>query len=407
MSVNAFAFSQAATLLNSIVQQATGQTTITNIATPQDFIRVAQTALLTGNDPVLNAVSQMWSRTIFRVTEARNPLETLQMTEEQYGNATRKLSPVAMDSQDDDRHLWPVQYDAVGHPANPLGNGVAADDMFKLNKQEVLQTNFYGTAVYERMYTIFKDQFECAFTSPEELLRFNAMLLTERNNDKVRFATNAARGLQANFIAGLIDEGNTSRVIHCLTEYNTLTGLTLDAQTVFQPGNFEGFIRWLYARINTIVQLMGESTQEFQTVINSKAVIRQSKPENLRVAMLSTFMNEIDSMVAANTYHNDKLKMLTYESIPFWQSIEYPDSVDVTPVYTSTAGAVTQAVAATEQAGIIGLIHDKNALGYSFVGSWGAVSPLQIRGGYYNECQHANLRTISDNTEKAVVLLLD
>lgn len=407
MAVNSMVFSQAATLLNALVSQATNQSAIAAINTPEDFVRVAQTALLTGNDPVLNAISQVWNKTIFRVSNAGNPLDSLEMTAEAYGNATRKLSPVAMVAQDDDRYKYPVQYDAT--QTVPSGNGLAADDMFKLNKQEVLQTNFYGTAVYERIYTIFKDQFECAFSGPNELMQFNAMLLTERNNDKVRFATAAARGLQANFIAALIDENNASRYIHVLTEYNALTGMTtpLTAQTVFQPANFPSFIRWLYSRIATIVELMGESSQDFQTVINAKPILRASRPDQIRVALLSNFMNEIKSMVKSNTYNADMLTLPKYESIPFWQSIDAPDTVDIKPVYTSTAGAVKNATNVVNKAGIIGLIHDKNALGYSFTGSWAAVSPLQIKGGYYNEAQHANLRTISDNTEKAVVLVLD
>ena len=63
--MNEMNISQASAVLNKIVQQATGQATIANIQTPEDFVFVAQTALKAGYDPVINAISQIWSRTIF------------------------------------------------------------------------------------------------------------------------------------------------------------------------------------------------------------------------------------------------------------------------------------------------------------------------------------------------------
>ena len=50
--MNNMTFDQAATVLNGIVQQLTGQAALTTIATPEDFVTVAQTALKGGLDPV-------------------------------------------------------------------------------------------------------------------------------------------------------------------------------------------------------------------------------------------------------------------------------------------------------------------------------------------------------------------
>lgn len=54
----------SAAILNEIVNQATGKTTVSAIAT-SDFTSVATTALGLGIDPLLNAISQVLSRTIF------------------------------------------------------------------------------------------------------------------------------------------------------------------------------------------------------------------------------------------------------------------------------------------------------------------------------------------------------
>lgn len=404
--MNDTTISQAATILGSAVEQATGQKVITDIATPEQFVSVAQTALKTGYDPIINALSQIWSRSIYAVRDYTSPLTSLEMDLQRYGNALRKISPIAAKMQNDQRFIWPVAYDATGHASNALGNGESVD-MYKISKQEVLQTNFYGTAVYQQRYTTFKDQFDVAMSSADEFMRFNAMNMTERNNDKESYREAVARGIQANFIAAILDEGQNSRVVHLLTDYNTETGLNLSAQSVYQPDNFAPFMRWVYARLNVIARFMGERSQLFQTVINAKPVLRHTRGSDLRVALYSKAYEQMRTMALSTTFHDDYLKLAEFEGINFWQSIETPDSVNITPVYTGTDGAVKKASKAVEQAGIFGIMHDRDALGYCYTNMWSATTPLNIDGGYWNTAEHATIKTIQDNTEKAVVLLLD
>ena len=98
---------------------------------------------------------------------------------------------------------------------------------------------------------------------------------------------------------------------------------------------------------------------------------------------------------------------MTFEAVPYWQSIENPDSVSITPVYTGTNGAVKKAAENVQQAGIFALLHDVDALGYCFTNVIDATTPLNTRGLYWNTDVHARCKTIMDNTEKAVVMLLD
>jgi hypothetical protein len=399
-----FTIEQASTVLNNVYEQITGKqiTAVTNTA---DFVSVAQTLLQTGRDPVLNAISQMWSRSIFAYRDYKAPFNTLEMDLDRFGNAIRKLSPVAREMADDESFIYPVAYDAVNHPLNPYGDGVSVD-MWKIAKQKVQQLNFYGTAVYQQKYTIFKDQFDNAFSSADEFGRFNAMMMTERNNEKEQYKEAVGRGIQLNFIGALIDEANTDRVVHLLTEYNTVTGQSLTAQTVMQSVNYVPFIRWAWARIKTLVRLMGARSYRFQTVVNAEPVLRFTRPENMRIALLASAYDQIETMAMSDTYHDDYLKGVTFESVDFWQSIDSPDEIDVTPVYTDTLGAVKTG-SAVQQTGVFGILHDRDALGFSMVNSWSAVTPLNIDGGYWNESYHARIKTIQDNTEKAVVLLLD
>ena len=396
--------SQAATLLNAVVAQQTGQTALANISSNADFISVAQTALLTGRDPVLNALSQVWKRTVFAARPYTSPLASLAMPMDRYGNALRKLSPEARNMNDDEAFKWPATYDAGQSP--PLGDGQSID-MYKIAKQKVLQTNFYGSAAYEQKYTIFQRQFDVAFSDAEEFVRFNDMCITERRNDRERFEEAKARMLQLNYIAALLDEGSTERVIHLLTEYNTLTGQSLTATTVMQAANFEAFIRWMYSRIRTIVGLMRESSNQYQTILTGYNILRHTNPENCRVALYRPFLEMIRSMVLSNLYNTDMMTLPTYEAVDFWQSIETPGSINTTPVYTNASGAVKTASGAVTSAVVIGVIHDRDALGYALLDDRVNVTPYNAAGDYWNEFYKARFMGIQDMTEKGVVLCLD
>ena len=398
--------SQASTLLNAVIQQQTGQASLANISSNDAFISVAQTALLTGRDPVLNALSQVWSRTIFAQREYNQPLASLYMTPDKYGNALRKITLEAKPMVDDQAFKWPVAYDAGQNP--PLGDGQSVD-MYKISKNRALQVNFYGSAAYAQHWTIFEREFDVAFSDAAEFVRWNSAIVTERRNDRERYEEGKARLLQLNYIASILDEGATDRVIHLLSEYNTLTGASpaLDAQTVFQPGNFEAFTRWMYSRIRSLVGLMRESSNQFQTNITGYNILRHTNPENVRIALYRPFMEMIRSMVLSVTYNDNLLQMPIYEAVDFWQSIETPDSINTTPVYTDANGAAKTAGSAVTSAVVIGLIHDRDAIGYSICDERSNVTPYNADGDYWNHFVKFRVRAIQDMTEKGIVLCLD
>ena len=401
-NVNDMTVFQAGTILQSLVKQATGQAVI-SASTPGEFVSVAQTALETGYDPILNAMSQMWGRTIFSIRPYSRKFSGLEMSMERWGNAVRKLSIADKPIEDDARFIWPVGYDANQVP--PLGDGKSVD-MYALNKPDILQVNFYGQSVYENSYTIFKDTMDVAFTSAEEFMRFNSLVTGNRSDKLEQYRENIARGILANYIGSLLAEKQTARVVHLLTEYNDQTGLTLTAQSIYQPDNFTSFMQWVYARIANISRMMTERSEMYQTVINEKHVMRHTPANKQKVYLYSKAMDQFDAMVKSNSFHDNYLKYTDYEGVNFWQSIETPDSISVTPVYTSTTGLATTGEK-VEQAGIFGVIFDEEALGYAQVNNWAAVTPFNAKAGYWNTYDHVNFRAIMDMSEKGVLLLLD
>ena len=402
-TVNDMTVHQASTILKSLVEQATGQVTIT-ASTPGEFVSVAQTALKTGYEPILNAMSQMWGRTIFSVRPYTRKFKGMEMSMDRWGNAIRKISIADKPIQDDERFTYPVGYDANQNPKD--GNGKSVD-MFKMNKPDVLQTNFYGQSVYEKYYSIFRDNLDVAFSSPDEFMRFNSMVAQNRSDMLEQYRETIARGLLVNYIASILEEGQNERIIHLLTEYNALTGQDLTGQTVFQPANFQSFMEFVYSRIANISRMMSERSEMFQTVINGKHIMRHTPPNKQKVYLYSRSLDMFDAMVKANTFHDNYLKYTDYEGVNFWQSINNPTGIIATATYTKSDGTVATGETPQNKSGIFGVIFDEDALGYAQVNAWNSLTPFNPFGGYWNDVDHVNFRALQDMTEKGVLLLLD
>ena len=403
MPTNTMTFNQVATLLNSIQQQATGQAALTATNT-SDFVSVANTVLQTGFDPVLNAINQVLTRTIFSVRPYNRKFGIVEVPESAYGNHIRKLSIADKPVLDDDRYKWPVAYDSGQTP--PSGDGQVPPSMYQQNKPVILQTNFYGANVWSDCYPVYKDQLECAFKGPDELGSFLSMVIQNMADKLEQCRENMGRACVSNFIGGLIDEADSLRVVHLLTEYAAASGITLTSQTMYQPANFRPFIQWAYAKILTVSEYMTERSQVFQTIVNSLPIMRHTPKDKQKLMMFAPAATQAVTMAMANTYHDKLVRLGGFEAVNFWQSIDTPDSISVTPGRIGSNGAVVTG-SPVSQSGIFAVLFDEEALGYATTQQWSAPTPLQARVGMSNIWLHETQRLWNDHSEKGVVFLLD
>lgn len=389
MSVNTMEFKQAATLLNDLRKQVTGQTSIAPADT-SEFVSVGQTLLQAGYDPLLNAITQVIGRTIFSVRPYRRKFAGIEVDSMKWGSITRKLAVADKDFENS------VRFELV--------DGQAVD-MFKVNKPVVLQLNFYGQNVFDKGYTIFKDQLDNAFRGPDEFGRFMTMI-TQNIADMIEqnFET-ISRAIIANFIGGKVAANNG--VIHLLTEYNAETGEGLTATTVYAPANFPNFIKWLYARIATLTGLMTERSGKFQIQVTGKEIMRHTPLSMQKVYLYGPLLNQMNARVLADAYHDDFLEYSDVEAVNYWQSIDDPMKINVKATYLLPTGLLTTQAQAAAVDKIVGVIFDEEALGYTTVHDWSATSPFNIKGGYWNVNHAWTNKWWNDFTEKGIVLLLD
>lgn len=387
--MNSLTFNQISTVVNSIVSQATGKTGIAPTNT-SEFVAVANTALLTGYDNVIQAISQVLSRTIFSIRPYTRKLSGLQVSNEKWGNHVRKLQACDKDFENDNRQ--------------PLTDG-ASVDMYKVNKPSVLQTNFYGQTVFEKSITIFRDQLDVAFSSPDEFGRFIAMIMTNSSDLIEQAHESLARMTLANLIGGIVSIDNDNQIIHLLTEYNAVTGGSYTSTSIMQPEAYNAFSKWAYARVAEIASMLTERTQLFHQNVTDKPVSRHTPYSLQKVFLYAPSQFQISARVLADTYHDSYLKYAYNEIVNFWQSAESKDSIDVTCQYLQADGTLNGN--AVKQSNIFGLIMDDEAAGYTVVNQWSAPTPFNASGGYSNLFWHFTDRYWNDFTENAILLLMD
>lgn len=396
MAVNNLTYEDSHAFLNALYAQAVGGD-LANVNTG-DFTTVAQAVLKTGYDNVINSISQVLSRTIFSIRPYSARFKGLEADAERWGAIVRKVNFVDGELETDDRL--------------PLTNGQSVDQ-WRINKPDVLQTNYYGSTEYQRSITIFRDQLDAAFQSEGQFNSFISGVLQNVADQLEQVKEAESRTALANLIAGrqAQEAVNTEKglVINVLQEYYNETGVQLTPANMFSGTNYSQFVRWFFAYINTLTGRMAERTYKYHTNVTGKPVARHTAPEFLRAYIYKPMLDKIDSEVLSTIFNPEYLKAIDWEPVNFWQSMEdgKEASITATPTYMLNDGTLQTAAAPVEMTNVLGVLFDRDAAGITSESTWMQATPLNARGGYYNLFYHFRQMTWVDFTENSIVLVAD
>lgn len=391
MSVNYMSFEQSATFLAAIHSQVTGQTSIAPVD-ESGFVSMAQATLRAGTDPVLSAISQRIGRTLISVRAYTAKFVGLEKSDGEWGGIKRKINFIETAPEDNEAY-------------NLVDN--QSVDPFGVKKPKVLETHYYGRDIYGDHMSLPDYQLAVAFSSSSELGTFVTGLMQHWSNQREQWLEDMKRALMCNFIAAkyTADGGTGDMVVHLLTEYNAATGGSYTATTIKDPANFAAFTRWAYARINTLARMMSERSEKYQLRVNNAPIMRHTPAVDLKCYLLAELKDQIDAMALSVTYNDNYLKLADNEGVSFWQSIEAPDQIQVTPAYVDADLAIAAASPVT-LTDVVGVLFDRDAVGYHIYRE----KMEAIRNpaaDYVNQWYKLEVQLMNDITEKGVVLMLD
>lgn len=393
MSVNSLTFEQSAAFLMDMYEEAVGKDATIQVVDTGTFTTVATTLLQLGYDPIINAITQVLDKSIYSIRPYSMKFRSINVDESKWGAVTRKINYLDSDLDAADQRLSLVDGQSI--------------DQYKVKKPKVLQTNFYGATQYQDHITIFRDQLDSAMRDPAEFGRFIAGVMQNMADKLAQISEGEARGVLANFITGkyTVDSDNC---INVLQVYYDQTGVELSPSNMFSASNYGPFIRWFYSYVNDLTDFMSERSYKYHVNLTGKPIPRHTPASMLRAYMSGTVVNKTASEVLATVFNPDKLKMIDFEKVTFWQNIEDPYTVKATPSYFDpTDGEIEDAEEAVTVSNLIGVLFDEEALGTTRRSTWTAASPFNAAGGYYNIFYHFTQTTWNDFTENGVILYAD
>lgn len=394
---------QAATILADVYAQATGKEAIAPVNTAE-FVSMGQTLLKAGYNSIYNGMIQVWQRPIYSIRALRSGRFSRMIKEAaQYGNPRAKYSPL------DRPALRDTSVDA---------NDDTSRSPWAASNQQVMSQVFTGNTGWQRSLKMPVTQLRDSLRGPDEFMQYNAMMITNLNNLLTKDREELARNTLNNFIAAkeIADDRN---VINALEVYNDVTGLDLTAQTVRQPDNYAPFMRWLYGYLNELAARMEEYSSQYHFNFTNKGgefsggawtggvdwtVNRTTPLDRLSVYIFGGERYAMEAQVLATTYHDSYLSRSYTETVNYWQSIQTPDVIEITPVYPLPNGELDETEGPVELEGLFAVLIDDEAVGINLVESSLMATEVHPREHFSVLWATERWRFYNDLTENAIVV---
>lgn len=403
MPVNTLNVNQAATILAAALSQAQAGAAVATPLSTADFVTVQQTVNHIGYDQLNTALSQVLSRTIFSARPYNRKLRILEADSERWGAITRKVNYVDEALEAD--------------PAYTLTNG-ASIDMQEVKKPHVIESKFYGFNTFDYHQSIYKQQLQPALRGPEEWAGFLGGLMQHIQNLLEKTHEESARMCVANMIGATAQNGATSSNVQLVTEFNAWIGASYTTfLDVVQGGDFDIFVKFAFARIQTISKRMQErQTDLYHIPLPDPAqnplspplvkIPRATDVRDQRLIVFSPAMDQINTGILSNLYNTEYMRLLPYEEVSFWQNIQRPSEIDVTPSYMDATGTAEPSPTPQLVSDVFAVLYDKDAMGYTTFGESYEVAPYNVRGKYWNHFWSFQDRYWNDQSENVVVFTL-
>lgn len=367
-------------LVNSVVEQALGDTALTAVDT-STLVALGDTVLSSSSntEAFLNTLAQRIGKTIIRYRMYRNKLSDLVVDDFTFGAIVQKIRVNMPEAEADDSFN--------------LVNGQSIDH-YRISKPNVEQKIFVTRTPYKYRLTIQDVHLREAFLSPEAMAAFISAIFGELRNAIEKGLEELGRtciNTAVTVVAG------TAQEIDLVSEYNAATGSTVTAGVAAL--NDSDFLKWAGDRIDEIY----DDFQDMSVLYNDTSIPTFTPAEDIRFKLHSIFSRKYQSVMQADTFNKSLVDLPKYTKINYWQSHKAGEKFDIKQTRPDGQGG-TETVTVEN---VIGVMHDREALGTYKKDEIAATTPLNADGLYYNTVYHEKQLYFYDPSENLVVFTLN
>ncbi len=207
---------------------------------------------------------------------------------------------------------------------------------------------------FEIRKSITKKQIKAAFTSANELGNFVSMLETMVQNS-IQVKMDSLIMMTINNFTGEVFNNITKKpntAINLLAKYNALKGTTLTADQCIYD---RGFLQYATG----VIKKYQKKIQKYSTLFNQTGTQTFTPSDKQHLVLLEEFSENCDTYLAADTWHNEFVKLPYSDTVSAWQGVGEDSSF----TSCSSINVKTASGATVNKTGIIGVLFDHDALG--------------------------------------------
>lgn len=305
---------------------------------------------------------------------------------------------ITMDSWEFGSVLQKVRCELPDTTANPtwqLTKGQSVDP-FIYNPPEVSVKYFNSKTTFEIDISFTELQVKESLKSATEFMRFIAMI-----ENRIRTKLTLCRdNLIMRTIVNLIAEKLASNqgVVNLLSAYNAAFGTTLTAYRAIKTPDFLRFA-------SATIKLYSDRLKTASVLYNNDGYVTFTPKEYQHLVLLSEFATGLDVYLYSDTYHEDLLKLGSFDSVAFWQGTG--NTIPPTFTAASSINAIIASDGKTEvnTNGVIGVLFDRDACAVCNDNPR-VTSIYNPRGEYSNYFYKEDCSYINDLAENVVVFIV-
>lgn len=408
-------------LMNSLVEEATGQQASIVATDTSSFVSAGETVLQSGVENTLNALSLVLGRTFMAVRPYEAKLRIINaLNTGAYTSRVRKISFYARNAEpsgDWNTQLYPDNL--MMGADNGQGSNTpptATQSMWVQNQPIPLELNFAGQSVWEESTTVYEDQLKVAFRSEGEFADFVGGILTEKGNDIESRKEAFNRMTLLNFMAGVIDLNNAGSVRHLVTEFNARFN---SSGTPWTPADvlstyIKEFSQFFVAEFKKASDVLTYRQKNYHWSPTKTIggvtydLLRHTPKSKQRAVLYQPLFTETEALVMPEIFNPQYLSLENYEGVQYWQNIDEPSKISITPAIPDVLSPAQQTAGSpVAEDYVIGMLFDEDAIMVDYQLEASNTTPLEARKRYRNIWWTFSKNAINDFTENAIIFLLD
>ena len=403
-------------LMNQLVKEATGQQAI-NVVDSSTFVSAGELVLSTGLENVLDSLSLVIGRTFMAVRPYNAKLNLINAIDtNMYTNRMRKISFYSRDAQasgDFNTQLYTNLAGGFDNGSNP-DNGVAQStaSMWVQNPPIPLEMNFAGSSTWEDSITLYEYQLKTAFRSEEEFAQFVSGIMTEKGNDIESQKEAYNRMTILNYMAGLYDMNTPKTRINVTNAFNQKYGTNYTSEQL-RTDHATEFLEFFVALFKITSDYMTNRSANYHwnpdkqdAAGNDVYLLRHTPRDRQRFLYYSPLFTEARTKVFPEIFNPQYLNLDAGEGVTYWQSINTPTKINVTPAIPDKDTGVQTAGDNVELDYVIGVLYDVDAMMIDYQLDTAATTPLEARKHYRNMWWSFARNSINDFTENGVIFYM-